>query len=83
MDSIIAQNVFREDDRPLYRRGLLQLWFITLATIPLLLLTKFYYVWRNKSKAKIWDQMSEDERAEYIRTTTDDGNKRLDFRFAH
>ncbi|KAI5956682.1 hypothetical protein KGF57_003402 [Candida theae] len=83
MGAIIAQNVFREDDRPLYRRGLLQLWFVTLAAIPLLLLTKFYYVWRNKSKAKIWDMMSEDEKMNYICNTTDDGNKRLDFRFAH
>lgn len=46
-------------------------------------LTKGYYMWRNKSRAKIWDAMSEKEQREYLETTTDEGNKRLDFRFAH
>jgi hypothetical protein len=27
--------------------------------------------------------MTEDERVNYLATTTDEGNKRLDFRFAH
>ncbi|KAI5959777.1 uncharacterized protein KGF55_005009 [Candida pseudojiufengensis] len=83
LDAIIAQNIFREDDRPLYKRGLLQLFCIALTVIPVLLLTKFYYKWRNASKAKIWDAMSEEEQDQYRRTTKDRGNKRLDFRFAH
>jgi len=83
MDSIIAQNIFREDDRPLYKRGLLQLWCITLSVIPMLILTKFYYIWRNKTKERKWNAMTEEQKADYRRNTTDDGNKRLDFRFAH
>ncbi|CAK9442220.1 uncharacterized protein LODBEIA_P59630 [Lodderomyces beijingensis] len=81
--AIIAQNMFRADDAPLYKRGLLQLWCIALAVVPILLLTKFYYIWRNKSREKIWSAMTEIEKDEYRRTTTDDGNKRLDFRFTH
>ncbi|KEZ40889.1 hypothetical protein SAPIO_CDS7886 [Scedosporium apiospermum] len=44
--------------------------------------TYFYYRWRNHSKAKKWDAMTPDEQDNYIKTTTDVGNKRLDFRFA-
>jgi hypothetical protein len=47
------------------------------------LLTKVYYVWRNKSREKKWNAMSEIERLEYLSTTKDEGNKRLDFRFQH
>ena len=83
LDSMTAQNIFREDDRPLYKRGLLQLWCITWAVVPLLLMTKFYYIWRNKTKERKWSAMTEEQKADYRRNTTDDGNKRLDFRFAH
>jgi len=51
--------------------------------IVLYLFMKFYYVWRNKSRSKKWDAMSEDERLHYLSTTKDEGNKRLDFRFQH
>jgi len=46
-------------------------------------LTKIYYVSRNRSRAKVWDAMSEEQRVDYLATTSDEGNKRLDFRFAH
>ncbi|KAI3405959.1 hypothetical protein KGF56_001178 [Candida oxycetoniae] len=82
-DSIIAQNIFREDDLPLYKRGLLQLWCLALATIPLLLLTRYYYIWRNNSKDRLWNQMTEEEQDYYRKNTKDEGTKRLDFRFAY
>lgn len=44
---------------------------------------KAYYVFRNKQRDKKWTAMSEEERLEYLTTTTDKGNKRLDFRFQH
>jgi hypothetical protein len=43
---------------------------------------KVYYVWRNKQKARQWDAMSEYEKNDYVANTKDEGNKRLDFRFA-
>ncbi|EDK47305.1 conserved hypothetical protein [Lodderomyces elongisporus NRRL YB-4239] len=82
-DAIIAMNIFRADDYPLYKRGLLQLWILTLLVIPLLLLTKWYYIWRNQTRERIWGTMSEDEKDQYRKTTKDEGNKRLDFRFDH
>jgi hypothetical protein len=44
-------------------------------------LTKFYYTWRNQQKAKKWDALTDDQKLEYLETTTDSGSKRLDFRF--
>ena len=83
LGGIISNNIYREDDRPMYKRGNMQLFVINLILIPILLLVKLYYIWRNKSKEKVWNAMSEDERRAYRETTTDEANKRLDFRFEH
>ncbi|OJD34291.1 phthalate transporter [Diplodia corticola] len=80
---IIAANIYREDDKPRYRRGNRALLAINVLNIVLYLLTKAYYVWRNRSKAEKWDSMTQEEREEYLATTADEGNKRLDFQFAH
>lgn len=80
---IIASNIYRNDDLPKYHRGNTQLFGIAFASLGVLLLTKVYYVWRNKSRAKIWDAMTLDEQNHYRATTSDKGNKRLDFRFTH
>ncbi len=34
-------------------------------------------------REKIWGGMSKEQKQTYLATTTDKGNKRLDFRFAH
>jgi hypothetical protein len=71
------------DDAPLYRRGNRQLLAILCMNIVLYFLVKAYYVWRNNQKAKKWNAMTEEERLNYLSTTKDKGNKRLDFRFQH
>jgi cell division protein YceG involved in septum cleavage len=38
--------------------------------------TYFYYRWRNNTRAKVWDKMTEQQKKEYIDTTTDVENKR-------
>ncbi|KAK6205683.1 putative major facilitator superfamily transporter [Scheffersomyces amazonensis] len=81
--NIAANNIYRKDDLPLYHRGNMQLFAITVALIPVLFLTKAYYIWRNNSRDKIWNAMTPEEREDYISNTTDEGNKRLDFRFDH
>ena len=44
--------------------------------VVLILSTKAYYMWRNATREKIWSQMSDGEKAEYLSTTQDQGNKR-------
>lgn len=80
---IIASNVYRADDAPRYKRGDRVLVSLCVSNIVIYILTKAYYVWRNKTRAAKWNAMTEDARVEYLATTTDEGNKRLDFRFAH
>ncbi|KAL1874867.1 hypothetical protein Daus18300_003408 [Diaporthe australafricana] len=81
--SIASSNIYREDDKPLYHRGNSVLIGINLLAIGLFLFTKCYYITRNRWKARQWESMSEAEKREYLDYTKDQGNKRLDFRFAH
>lgn len=83
LSNIGANNIYRQDDMPLYHRGNTQLFFISISLVPLLLSVKLYYVWRNKKKDEIWNAMTPQEQEYYVRHTTDEGNKRLDFRFDH
>jgi hypothetical protein len=80
---IISANIYRKDDAPRYQRGNKQLLAIVVMNIFLYFFTKAYYVWRNKTRDDKWNAMSEKERLDYLANTTDEGNKRLDFRFAH
>lgn len=50
--------------------------------IGLYVFAKLYYVLRNRYRDRVWNAMTDEQRAEYLATTTDKGNKRLDFRFA-
>ncbi|KAL1990178.1 hypothetical protein VTN49DRAFT_6017 [Thermomyces lanuginosus] len=79
--SIAANNIYREDDKPLYRRGNKVLLGITSLSIVLFLFAKIYYELKNQSRARKWDSMTSEERAEYLVKYKDAGNKRLDFRF--
>ena len=80
---IIAANIYQEDDAPHYKRGNRVLLFLLILNIFLYLGTKVYYVKRNVYRDRKWDAMGPDEKLNYLSTTTDEGNKRLDFRFAH
>jgi len=51
--------------------------------IALYALTFYFYRGLNKRRDRIWNSFSEKERKEYLETTADKGNKRLDFRFAY
>ena len=81
--AIISSNIYRKDDAPRYHRGNRQLLAILCMNIVLYVLVKVYYILRNKSRDKKWNAMSKSERLEYLNTTKDQGNRRLDFRFAH
>ncbi|KAG9781120.1 retrograde regulation protein 2, partial [Aureobasidium melanogenum] len=81
--SIIGSNIFRNDDKPLYRRGYKVLIIICAYNILLFIFAKFFYVWRNKVRDRKWNSMTPEEQRTYLATTTDRGNKLLTFRFAH
>lgn len=76
-------NLDLTDDRPGYKRGNRQLLAILCMNIVLYFLVKAYYIFRNKQRDKKWGAMTEEQRLEYLASTTDQGNKRLDFRFQH
>lgn len=82
-DSIVAANIYRQDDAPLYHRGNTQLIGIAFGGFGVAVLSRFYYQFRNKQREKKWQSLSEKEKLEYSTTTTDEGNKRLDFRFIY
>ncbi|KDQ60102.1 hypothetical protein JAAARDRAFT_56082 [Jaapia argillacea MUCL 33604] len=82
--AIIYSQIYQKDDAPRYRRGNKIL--IIICCINLFILypgTKAYYVWRNKQREKIWSKLTAEEKSNYLATTKDVGNRRLDFRFAH
>ncbi|RPA81603.1 major facilitator superfamily transporter [Ascobolus immersus RN42] len=81
--NIIASNIYRQDDSPLYKRGNKILLGINVFNVFLLFGVKYYYVKRNESRDKRWNAMTREEQEIYITTTKDEGSKRLDFRFVH
>ena len=81
--NVYASYIYREDDKPLYRRGNTTLLIINLVSILVFLLTKLYYTWRNRQKEYAWNSLSEEQQVEYRKTTKLQGSRRLDFRFAH
>jgi hypothetical protein len=81
--NIISQNIYRDDDKPYYRRGNKVLIGICVCNFVLFIAAKLYYVNVNKKREKIWQSMNKEEKETYLETTNDKGNKRLDFRFAH
>lgn len=84
LSQIIGANIFRADDAPRYRRGISQLFAISIAAFAVTYLAKVYYIVRNKYKQRKWSKMSMDEQSEYLSTTAmTAGNKRLDFMFVH
>lgn len=67
----------------MYRTGNKVLIGICVYNFALFIGAKLFYVYVNKKRASVWDGMTHDEREQYLSTTKDKGNKRLDFRFAH
>ena len=80
---IISSNIYRKDDAPDYKRGNRVLLGIAIMNIFLFMMTKTYYVFRNRQRGKIWRAMTKDQQLQYVAKTRDQGSKRLDFRFAH
>ncbi|KAJ9294450.1 hypothetical protein DTO217A2_9178 [Paecilomyces variotii] len=80
---IIASNIYQKWDAPRYTVGNRTLLGLVCMNIVIYILTKVYYVVRNHYRAKRWNALTEDEKIDYVSNTKDEGNKRLDFMFAH
>jgi hypothetical protein len=81
--SVVSSQIYRADDAPYYYKGNKVLVAIVAWNIIAFVGAKVYYVRKSAYREKIWAAMSREERIEYLSTTEDEGNKRLDFRFAH
>ncbi|OJD29325.1 allantoate permease [Diplodia corticola] len=81
--NVIANQIYREDDKPLYHRGNRNLIIINCLSICVFLFTKCYYVWKNKRRERVWSNMTPEQRVDYTKNSTDRGSRRIDFRFAH
>ncbi|KAK0376120.1 major facilitator superfamily transporter [Colletotrichum limetticola] len=80
---VIYSNIYREDDRPEYRRGNRVLIGICCMNICVYLIAKVFYMWCNNKREKEWNAMTEEERIHYLETTKDEGSNRKDIRFKH
>lgn len=80
--NILSSQIYRTDDKPYYYRGNKALLGLVAWNIVLFCAAKAYYEWRNRVRDAQWNGMTREQRLHYLNTTTDKGNKRLDFRFA-
>ncbi|KAF9453885.1 MFS general substrate transporter [Macrolepiota fuliginosa MF-IS2] len=81
--AIIYANIYRTDDKPLYKRGNRTLIGITCMNIMLYIFAYFFYKTLNARRDKAWAAMTPEEQQNYINNTKDVGNQRLDFRFVY
>ncbi|KLO13961.1 MFS general substrate transporter [Schizopora paradoxa] len=81
--SIVIANVYQSSDAPLYKRGNRILIAICCVNMVIYGLTFLFYREINRRRDKIWNSWTPKEQQEYLETTKDTGNQRLDFRFAY
>ena len=81
--SIISSQIYQPHDKPYYHKGNRAILGITVFNLVCFLFTKAYLVLRNRSKAARWNALTREEQDHYLATTTDEGNRRLDFQFKH
>ncbi|PWN20871.1 MFS general substrate transporter [Microstroma glucosiphilum] len=83
VSTIIGANVYQESDKPLYKKGNLAMTILAACNCALYVFTFYYYRWRNSSRDNKWSAMTKEQQVRYLQTTKDEGNRRLDWRFAY
>jgi cbb3-type cytochrome oxidase subunit 3 len=83
LGNVVANFMYVSSDKPKYHKGNTKLVAINLVALVLFVLTKIYYVLRNKQRDRMWNALSEEQKADYVKNTRLQGSRRLDFRFAH
>jgi hypothetical protein len=62
LGNVISNNIYRDDDKPLYRRGNRNLIVVNILSILLFIFAKLYYVTRNKKRDRKWNAMTHEVR---------------------
>ncbi|EKM48229.1 uncharacterized protein PHACADRAFT_109252, partial [Phanerochaete carnosa HHB-10118-sp] len=81
--AMIGANIYQTDDQPLYKRGNRVLIGICAMNIVLYIFTYFFYRTLNKRRERVWNSWTPKEQQDYLDTTEDQGNKRMNFRFVY
>lgn len=84
--SLIGSQIYRADDAPYYHRGNKVLISFCVAALAVLVGQNMWLRLLNKRKERIWQSMTEEERARYQADTKareKEGNKRLDYKFVY
>ncbi|KAJ3306306.1 hypothetical protein HDU76_004841 [Blyttiomyces sp. JEL0837] len=81
--AVYASQIYRAKDAPRFHTGTSILIGFAIAAIILWFLQKSYYRFLNSKREHIWANFTEAEKEEYLKTTKDVGNDRLDFKFSH
>jgi hypothetical protein len=58
LGGIASANIYRQDDKPLYKRGNRNLIIINVLSILLFVSAKLYYVTKNKVRENKWNAMT-------------------------
>ncbi|KAI9838987.1 MAG: hypothetical protein M1819_004195 [Sarea resinae] len=74
--NVIGSQIYRNDDKPMYRRGNKVLIALACYNLALFVFSKGYYMWRNSVREAKWNGMTSEQKEEYLMTTKDQGNKR-------
>jgi hypothetical protein len=80
---ITASQIYKAKDSPLYKTGNHILLYINILSLSLFIFAKVYYVQKNKIRDRKWNALTKEEQRDYTLNTTDQGSRRLDFRFTH
>lgn len=84
--SLVGSQIYRADDAPYYHRGNKVLISFCAAALAILLGQNQFLKLLNRRKERVWDSMSEADKAQYLADTKarqSEGNKRLDFKFRY
>lgn len=81
--SIIGSNTYRASDAPRYSKGNVVLIVLTTFNMLFYFFTRWFYRRLNRQRDEKWSAMSDEEKKNYLATTSDKGNDLLTFRFVY
>ena len=62
---VISANIYRNDDKPLYKRGNRDLIAINVLSISLFVFAKIYYITKNRIRERKWNAMTQEVCSRY------------------